>query len=394
MKNHETKIREGSLPFSLSRKITNRLHAGLLAGVMLSGLLQVLPGGLMNPLSAQAAESSKPVALQPVPTVPKNGLQYTAPGPVFPVAAFNGNLNDASRKRPIPFKVFYPASGAGPFPLIIFSHGLGGSHEQYGYVGRYLANKGYVVIHPDHVGSDGNAMFGSAVKGDEAVKAASEKAEKGIEPFYNDTEAINRTKDVSYVIDSLPAIEAMIPALKGKVNRNIIGLAGHSYGSLTTGLVAGMTLTPPGKPPLDLSDKRIRAFMLMSPDGSKAFTNQLIHYNTADYAKIKSPILFLSGEFDTVLLQVNPLSRLEPFQLSPATGNKYHGFLNDSTHLDFAELTLNPKGAGYQNAVNNTMNDGNAFFDAYLKNRPEAVNYLKTKLKPYVQSSQSILLKK
>jgi predicted dienelactone hydrolase len=47
-----------------------------------------------------------------------------------------------------------PATGPGPFPVIVFSHGLGGSREGYKYLGRHWASYGYVAVHVEHLGSD------------------------------------------------------------------------------------------------------------------------------------------------------------------------------------------------------------------------------------------------
>ena len=61
---------------------------------------------------------------------------------------------DAARDRPVPVKIYSPATGKGPFPVIVFSHGLGGSREGYEYLGRQWASQGYVAVHVEHLGSD------------------------------------------------------------------------------------------------------------------------------------------------------------------------------------------------------------------------------------------------
>src|ERR1700722_18408724 len=61
---------------------------------------------------------------------------------------------DAKRERTVPVKIYFPKTGEGPFPVIIFSHGLGGSREGYEYLGRYWASHGYVSVHLQHAGSD------------------------------------------------------------------------------------------------------------------------------------------------------------------------------------------------------------------------------------------------
>ena len=60
---------------------------------------------------------------------------------------------DAARHRSVPVKIYYPKS-AGRCPVIIMSHGLGGTRDGYEYLGRHWASHGYVSVHPQHVGSD------------------------------------------------------------------------------------------------------------------------------------------------------------------------------------------------------------------------------------------------
>lgn len=41
---------------------------------------------------------------------------------------------DEARGREVPVKLYFPAGDAGgPFPVIVFSHGLGGSRDGYRY---------------------------------------------------------------------------------------------------------------------------------------------------------------------------------------------------------------------------------------------------------------------
>ena len=48
---------------------------------------------------------------------------------------------DKSRKREIPYKVYYPDELKDTYPIIIFSHGLGGSVEAAEYLGEHLSQK-------------------------------------------------------------------------------------------------------------------------------------------------------------------------------------------------------------------------------------------------------------
>src|SRR5882757_6664989 len=79
----------------------------------------------------------------------------------FAVATVKYDWHDAKRDRDVPVKIYYPKTGDGPFPVIIFSHGLGGSREGYEYLGRHWASHGYVSVHLQHLGSD-NAVWEGA----------------------------------------------------------------------------------------------------------------------------------------------------------------------------------------------------------------------------------------
>ena len=41
---------------------------------------------------------------------------------------------DGRRQRPVPLRLYMPEGGA-PVPLVVFSHGLGGSRRGYRYLG-------------------------------------------------------------------------------------------------------------------------------------------------------------------------------------------------------------------------------------------------------------------
>src|SRR5215472_184079 len=61
-------------------------------------------------------------------------------------------LTDAPRGKKLPIKITYP-DAAGKFPLIIFSHGAGGSKAAYPQLISYWCQHGYVCIQPTHADS-------------------------------------------------------------------------------------------------------------------------------------------------------------------------------------------------------------------------------------------------
>src|SRR5690242_6281498 len=81
---------------------------------------------------------------------------------------------DAARDRIIPVKLYLPdpaTAGDRPMPVIITSHGLGGTREGISYADNYWAGRGYVCVHLQHPGSDAS-VWRDAKEPLAALKAA------------------------------------------------------------------------------------------------------------------------------------------------------------------------------------------------------------------------------
>src|SRR5437588_1136212 len=88
-----------------------------------------------------------------VPAAAQSSPRFTADAGPFKVLTIDRlELHDAQRHKDLPVKIYYP-QGAGPFPVIVFSHGLYGSKAGYFALGRYWACYGFVSIHPSHAES-------------------------------------------------------------------------------------------------------------------------------------------------------------------------------------------------------------------------------------------------
>ena len=160
---------------------------------------------------------------------------------------------DPQRKREVLAKLYLPAqsslhSSAKSIPLVVFSHGIGGSREGYTYIGKYLAANGMAVLHLQHAGSDRSIWFGNPLGMVSRLQTAAK-----------DTEAIDRAKDVSFALDQLLAD----PTLGAQLDASRIAAAGHSYGANTTLLVSGARVQRDGRT-LDYTDPRIKASVIIS----------------------------------------------------------------------------------------------------------------------------------
>lgn len=161
--------------------------------------------------------------------------------------------HDASRDRGVPVKIYYPKTGAGPFPVVIFSHGLGGTRENYAYLGEYWAAHGYVSVHLQHLGSDDGIFQNGGMRHlwDTLRKV-----------FENPTNSYNRAWDVSFAIDQLEKLNREPSLLQNRLDLSRLGMAGHSFGAATTLIVVGeRSSTITGK----FLEPRIKAAIAMSP---------------------------------------------------------------------------------------------------------------------------------
>jgi predicted dienelactone hydrolase len=154
---------------------------------------------------------------------------------------------DTARERMVPAKLYLPSRSGGPVPLVVFSHGIGGSREGYTYLGKYWAANGYASLHLQHTGSDRNLWAGNPLALVTRLQGAAQEAE-----------AMNRARDVSFALDRVLAGE-----LAARIDPLRIAAAGHSYGANTTLLAAGAQVVRDGRA-MDLADARIRAAVVIS----------------------------------------------------------------------------------------------------------------------------------
>lgn len=154
---------------------------------------------------------------------------------------------DAARNRAVPVRLYLPAgaSAAEPVPLVVFSHGIGGSRRGYSYLGSHFARQGVASLHLQHVGSDRSVWQGSVFGVVGRLQGAAQ-----------DAEAIARVQDLRFALDQLLAAEPGIDAAR-------IVAAGHSYGANTSLLAAGAQVERDGRV-LDLREPRVRAAIVLS----------------------------------------------------------------------------------------------------------------------------------
>jgi predicted dienelactone hydrolase len=197
--------------------------------------LGVLCASAVNVSAADAAAASAPLA-----------------EPQEAYAAYDIDWVDAQRQRKVPVRLYLPrqASAEHPVPMVLFSHGIGGSRRGYSYLGSYWASHGVASLHVEHVGSARDTVwsgnpFNVAARLREAAK---------------ESEAIARVHDLHFALDHVLAADGPFAA---RIDAGRIVAAGHSYGANTTLLAAGARIERSGQR-LDFRDPRIKAAIVMS----------------------------------------------------------------------------------------------------------------------------------
>jgi predicted dienelactone hydrolase len=300
--------------------------------------------------------------IQPSRAGDTNALYKAAPGP-YTVETARYNWQDSKRNRDVPVKIYYPTNAEGPLPIIIFSHGLGGSREGYGYLGKHWASCGYVVVHLQHIGSDSSVW--------EDVPPA-ERMEAMRKSVLNLQNAVNRPLDVTFAIDQIVQMNSTGPILKHRLDLDRIGVAGHSFGAFTTLAVVGEVFVTPSGEMRTHTDPRVKAAIAMS----SPVPQNKSEYDTA-FSKIKIPVFHMTGTLDTSPIgETKAEDRRVPFDHT-CKADQYLLTFNGGDHMVFSGRLLsqnrNEKDDLFHTYI---LSASTAFWDAYLKGDAKAKEFL------------------
>lgn len=242
-------------------------------------------------------------------------------------------LHDAERDKDLQVRVTWPEA-PGSFPVIVFSHRVGGARHDYGPLVEHWAKGGYVVIQADH--ADSRELAPSGTRLDWA----------------------SRARDLSFLIDSLPQIEAKVPGVKGKMDAERVGVGGHLIGAYAAGVLVGQrnyrTNAPQG-----LKDDRVQAALLLSPQGRGQGLTE------TSWEDVAGPMMVVSGSGIPSVRTGNPAEwRREPFTFSPP-GDKYLVWI-EGLEGTYAGL-IQPGQGDDERAATWILDATLAFWDAHLR---------------------------
>jgi predicted dienelactone hydrolase len=227
----------------------------------------------------------------------------------------------AGRDRDIPVRIRMPA-GNGKAPVILFSHGLGGSVEAGTLWAEAWADAGFIVVHLQHPGSDRDA-----------VRAAGFRASMGAQQL------VARAADVRFALDEIARHPKAGACDLDRSDMAHVGMSGHSFGAHTTQAVAGQRFGAYGAA---LADPRVKAAIAFSP----APPAQQDVSDTEAFGAVSIPFFSVTGSEDEVpqLTRVTPADRQRPFRAMPP-GGKYLLVMEGANHAAFGGQNRSPHGS-------------------------------------------------
>ncbi|MDQ0368691.1 alpha/beta hydrolase family protein [Catenuloplanes indicus] len=151
---------------------------------------------------------ARPAVAEPTPEDAGPPPPGVAPAESFEVG--QRTLDLARGERELPTTVWYPESETGEFPVVIFSHGLGGKPADYRQLLSSWAAAGFVVAAPAYP----NTTAGSQ---------------------QNALDVLNQPADAAHVLTAVLALnDEAGDRFAGRLLTDRVAAAGHSAGGITT----------------------------------------------------------------------------------------------------------------------------------------------------------------
>jgi len=330
----------------------------LRAIVFLGSLSVVLAACVATP----GSETPKPSQIEGAAGVtPAIASKYASKGP-FEVSIASDVWQEDTRGRAIDVKLYVPDVDVPP-PVVVFSHGLGGSVEAASYLGLRLASWGVLSIHIQHPGSDREVWRG--VQGRQAIRRKLGQAARDPQT------SIDRFNDLPFVLDQIAA-RAGDGRLNGDPGR--IGMAGHSFGAHSV-LAAMGRVYRLGSETVSFKDDRLKAGLVLSPPAPERRIRPKQYSEI--YGAIDRPLLHVTGTEDlSPLDRTRPASdRQIPFR-TIALAPQYLVVFDRADHAVFGGRNRPGSPADYPVIQTRVAEIGTLFFYAYLIGDEDALAYL------------------
>jgi predicted dienelactone hydrolase len=218
----------------------------------------------------------------------------------------------ARNDRSVMWKLFYPEDMPTPAPVIVWSHGGGGTRDGNVMLATHLASWGYAALHLQHQGSDLAAMRADR---------------RSVFAQVNDPKlSADRFQDVAFAVKQLDGFNAR-GLLKAGIDTSRIGISGHSFGAINVLVAAGQRIPGFGD---SYAVPSFKAAFAMSPSPPR----QLFAADD-NFVRMRMPIFHLTGTDDeSPAGDFQPVDRQAPFRRI-ANVHQYLLVLKAANHMTF-----------------------------------------------------------
>lgn len=255
-------------------------------------------------------------------------LAGTAPGAAQAAGPIcDAAWHDIARGRDVPVRIRMP-DGAGRAPLILFSHGLGGSLDGGSLWAQAWADAGLIVIHLQHPGSD-RSIFQTGVRRSRRMLNGGSGGLGGtLRAAMTPQQLEARVRDVKFVLDYIQGRLREGGCLLARADLARVGMSGHSFGAHTTQALAGQAFAQTHASTLE---PRIRASIAFSPSPPSVGSDKQA------MAQVHRPFFSITGTADVTpaAAGVRAADRERPFRAMPP-GDKYLLVIAGANHADFS----------------------------------------------------------
>lgn len=303
-------------------------------------------------------------------------------------------MHDERRGKDIELRVRIPRPAAGKsaptegWPLVVFSHGAGGSRDAFPDLLEFWGSHGYATIAITHEDS----LLLKRRRG-EGQSLRELMTEKGRRELRNSVDLGGRVADCSLVLDRLEQISAAVVKGGGQaftIDGSKLAIAGHSAGAFTTQLVAGVKVRAAGVGKRGLgftsvADDRFKAAIVISGQGT---TSKIL--GDEAWSDVKVPMFVIGGSLDASppgMGPETPESRKHPFEYSRGVARggpaAYLLYIEGATHSSYSGKSVSAlrrdEPATDVAEIGESVRSGTTLFlDTHLKHDDEAKKTLES----------------
>jgi hypothetical protein len=296
----------------------------------------------------------------------------------YDVGVADIELTDPARGNlSIPVRAHYPMPLAtGELrAVVVWNHGgfpSANARTRSEEWGTALAAAGYIVIHPSRV------LIADAAPFQTVCDREGFPAPADCQLFIS--QRVFGPQTGAFILDSLSAIETMIPQITGHVDAARVAVAGHSAGSPVPMVFAGATRQFAG--PLRQSpDARPLAFLATGPHGPDYADFDDGFHEDSFHTIDTRPFLWITGRGDETgdegATQHEPSEARAAAWLTSTRGNKLLSWDNDEIAVhETMDIHKCDQSATQRTHCDAFAMLGTAFLDAFVRQRTAAVTYL------------------